>query len=161
MQFCVDCPGVLQNYPETVKQKLLQHPGSWANVHFYCTALTSVVLRVTGIKIIIFTLDELLTNVMIYWVTGSITSSMQFYTENLKGNPIDRIDGKVETYIPTGLAAFPQEVGHMPLVWAKQMQKNVLSYSYMARGGHFAAFEEPGLLAEDIRRFVQMVEKRA
>ncbi|XP_041105998.1 epoxide hydrolase 1-like [Polyodon spathula] len=102
-----------------------------------------------------FSLDDLLTNVMIYWVTGSIVSSMRFYKENLNKRP----DAKIGVRVPTGLAAFPNELLHAPLVWAQQRYKNVISYSYMLRGGHFAAFEEPELLAEDIRQFVKKVEK--
>ncbi|XP_067884350.1 epoxide hydrolase 1-like [Heterodontus francisci] len=107
-----------------------------------------------------FTLDELLTNVMMYWVTGSVTSSMRMYKENLGTDFSNRIDAKVGVYVPTGLAAFPKELMHVPLVWAKQKYKNIVTYSYMSRGGHFAAFEEPELMAEDLRHFIRSVEKR-
>lgn len=66
---------------------------------------------------------------------------------------------RIGVCVPTGLAAFPNELLHAPLVWAQPRYKNVISYSYMLRGGHFAAFEEPELLAEDIRQFVKKVEK--
>ncbi|XP_038654859.1 epoxide hydrolase 1-like [Scyliorhinus canicula] len=106
-----------------------------------------------------FTLDELLTNVMIYWVTGSITSSMRMYKENLGVDFRNRIDAKVGVYVPAGLAAFPNELMHVPLVWARMKYKKIVSFSYMSRGGHFAAFEEPELLAENLQQFVQTVEK--
>lgn len=106
-----------------------------------------------------FSLDELLTNVMIYWVTGSITSSMRMYKENLGVNPMSRIDAKVGVHVPAGLAAFPNELMHVPLAWAKQKYKRIVSYSYMSRGGHFAAFEEPQMIVDDLVRFVQCVEK--
>lgn len=61
-------------------------------------------------------------------------------------------------YVPTGVAAFPQEILHTPRVWAKDVYKNIITYSYMPRGGHFAAFQEPKLLAQDIMQFVRKVE---
>ncbi|MBN3309326.1 HYEP hydrolase, partial [Amia calva] len=106
-----------------------------------------------------FSLDDLLTNVMIYWTTASIVSSMRFYKENMKENIQKRIDARVGVYVPTGLAAFPHEMLHCPLPWARWKYKNIVSYNYMARGGHFAAFEEPQLLADDIRQFTKKVEK--
>ncbi|KAK7901436.1 hypothetical protein WMY93_018205 [Mugilogobius chulae] len=106
-----------------------------------------------------YTLDELLTVIMIYWTTGSIVSSMRFYKENLSTNPDKRIDGLTNVFVPTGLAAFPNELMHCPEMWAKKKYENVYSYTYMPRGGHFAAFEEPQLLADDIFRFVKKVEK--
>ncbi|KAG9334888.1 hypothetical protein JZ751_006368 [Albula glossodonta] len=73
----------------------------------------------------------------------------------------DLEDGGLErtgVFVPTGLAAFPNEVIHCPLPWARYKYKNIRSYSYMPRGGHFAAFEEPELLANDFKQFVRRVE---
>ncbi|XP_074674300.1 epoxide hydrolase 1-like isoform X2 [Strix aluco] len=106
-----------------------------------------------------YSLDELLTNVMIYWVTSSIVSSMRFYKENISKDPGLTADARVGVYVPTGIAAFPQEIVHTPHVWAKKIFKNIITYSYMPRGGHFAAFEEPKLLAQDIMHFVRKVEQ--
>ncbi|KAM9847397.1 LOW QUALITY PROTEIN: epoxide hydrolase 1 [Aulostomus maculatus] len=106
-----------------------------------------------------FSLDELLTNVMIYWTTGSIVSSMRFYKENFKSNPDNRIDARTGIYVPTGLAAFPGELMHCPKSWAQIRYRKILSYTFMSRGGHFAAFEEPQLLADDLIQFVEKVEK--
>ncbi len=61
--------------------------------------------------------------------------------------------------MPTGLAAFPEELMHCPESWAKIRYKNIYSYTFMPRGGHFAAFEEPQLLADDLVQFVKKVEK--
>lgn len=69
------------------------------------------------------------------------------------------MSSRVGVYVPTGIAAFPQEIVHVPRVWAKDVYKNIVSYTYMPRGGHFAAFEEPKLLAQDIIQFVQKVEQ--
>ncbi|XP_026551153.1 epoxide hydrolase 1 isoform X1 [Pseudonaja textilis] len=106
-----------------------------------------------------FTLDDLLTNVMIYWASGCVVSSMRFYKECFgKGIGIE----KHETFpveVPTGIAAFPNEVLHFPRSWAQKKYVNIVSFNFMPRGGHFAAFEEPALLATDILQFVDKVEK--
>ncbi|KAM4771341.1 LOW QUALITY PROTEIN: epoxide hydrolase 1-like [Rhinophrynus dorsalis] len=106
-----------------------------------------------------YSLDDLLTNVMIYWLTGSITSSMRFYKENFTRDYNRTPDTKIGVYVPTGIAAFPNEMVHAPRVWAKEKFRNIVTYTYMPRGGHFAAFEEPELLARDIQNFVSKVEK--
>ncbi|XP_028279456.1 epoxide hydrolase 1 [Parambassis ranga] len=106
-----------------------------------------------------FSLDDLLTSVMIYWTTRSITTSMRFYKENFKSNPNNRVDSKTGIFVPTGLAAFPSELMHCPKSWAQIRYRNIYSYTFMPRGGHFAAFEEPQLLANDIVNFAKKVEK--
>ncbi|XP_071375594.1 epoxide hydrolase 1 [Centroberyx affinis] len=106
-----------------------------------------------------FSLDDLLTNVMIYWTTGSIVSSMRFYKENVKTNIDKRVDSGTGIFVPTGLAAFPSELMHCPRSWAEIRYRNIYSYSFMPQGGHFAAFEEPQLLANDFLQFVKKVEK--
>nr|XP_013026466.2 epoxide hydrolase 1-like isoform X1 [Anser cygnoides] len=106
-----------------------------------------------------YSLDELLTNVMIYWVTSSIVPSMRYYKENFSQDPHLTNDSRIGVYVPSGIAAFPEEIAHTPRSWAKAIFKNIVSYSYMPRGGHFAAFEEPKLLAQDIIHFVRRVEQ--
>ncbi|XP_068088770.1 epoxide hydrolase 1-like [Hyperolius riggenbachi] len=108
-----------------------------------------------------YSMDDLLTNVMIYWVTGSITSSMRFYKENFTRDFQTNESSRTPVYVPTGIAAFPCELMHTPRVWAKERHKNIITYTYMPRGGHFAAFEEPELLARDVQNFVSRVEKKA
>ncbi|XP_073412346.1 epoxide hydrolase 1-like isoform X2 [Dendrobates tinctorius] len=106
-----------------------------------------------------FSLDDLLTNVMIYWITGSITSSMRFYKENFSRDYNRTPDTRIAVSVPTGIAAFPSELAHAPRVWAKQKFRHIVSYTYMPRGGHFPAFEEPELLARDVQNFVSRVEQ--
>jgi microsomal epoxide hydrolase len=95
-----------------------------------------------------FTKDELLTNVMIYWVTEAAPSSIRIYLEN-------RVDpgvrGRVE--VPFACARFPAEpFANVPRRWV-EAQYNVVQYTEMPRGGHFAALEEPELLVDDVRKF--------
>ncbi|KAM4042440.1 epoxide hydrolase 1 [Anomaloglossus baeobatrachus] len=107
-----------------------------------------------------FTLDDLLTNIMIYWLSGSIVSSMRFYKENVGKGMGNAKHDKLPVKVPTGIASFPNELVHCPLLWAKQKYLDIVSFSYMPRGGHFGAFEEPEILAKDIQQFVGKVEQK-
>lgn len=107
-----------------------------------------------------FTLEELLTNIMLYWTTASITTSQRFYKENLGQGIMTQKHEHMKVYVPTGFAAFPCELLHAPEKWVRAKYPKLISYSYMARGGHFAAFEEPELLARDIRTFVRLRERQ-
>ncbi len=93
-------------------------------------------------------MDEMLGNLSLYWFTGSIGSSFWPYYARLHGPwPID---GRVE--VPTGYAAFPKEILRPPRE-AAERQFDVQRWSEMPRGGHFAAWEQPGLLAGEIQAF--------
>jgi pimeloyl-ACP methyl ester carboxylesterase len=94
-----------------------------------------------------FTMDELLTNIMIYWVTNTAGSSAQRYYENAHSLPAI---GRIE--VPTGIALFPADILLPPKEWAAR-NLNITHWSSMARGGHFTAMEEPELLAADLRAF--------
>ena len=97
----------------------------------------------------IFTKDELLTNITLYWVTQTATSSARMYYENRHAPPEKPI-GRVEA--PTGAAIFPREIAIPPRRWAEAAY-NLVHWTDMPRGGHFAAMEQPELLVEDIRKF--------
>ncbi|MFA9379903.1 MAG: epoxide hydrolase family protein [Acetanaerobacterium sp.] len=94
-----------------------------------------------------FSYDELLTNIMIYWVTNTVGSSARIYYENTHCLPPM---GRIE--IPTGIALFPADILLPPKEWAER-NLNITRWTAMPRGGHFTAMEEPELLAEDIRAF--------
>ena len=97
-----------------------------------------------------YTKDELLTIVTIYWVTQTISSSTRMYFENQKNLWVMDKDQKVPT--PAGMAMFPQEISKPPREWGERSY-DVRRWTEMTQGGHFAALEEPQLLAEEIRAF--------
>jgi pimeloyl-ACP methyl ester carboxylesterase len=99
-----------------------------------------------------FSRDELLTNIMIYWVTQTATSSARLYLEGARAGSFGVLGRRVEA--PTGCALFPKELLVPPRAWAERAF-NVARWTKMPRGGHFAALEEPELLVEDIRAFFQ------
>ncbi len=116
--------------------------------------------------------DDLLTNVMLYWISGSIRSSIRYYNEGMGGDWGDESGGdwggdesggdwdgggdgggwdpKVE--VPTAFALFPRDIVRPPRELAERFF-DVRRFIEMPRGGHFAALEEPDLLANDIRAF--------
>lgn len=96
-----------------------------------------------------FSKDELLTNIMIYWTTETINSSIRYYHET-PPNPYGTASSRVE--VPTALANFPKDIAPAPRAFAERFF-NVQRFTDMPRGGHFAALEEPELLVEDIRAF--------
>jgi pimeloyl-ACP methyl ester carboxylesterase len=95
-----------------------------------------------------FTKDELLTNITLYWVTESITSSARIYYENQRASGGQ--GGRVE--VPTACAVFPKEIAIPPRRWV-ETRYNLKRWTEMPRGGHFAALEQPELLVDDIRAF--------
>ena len=97
-----------------------------------------------------YTKDELLTIVTIYWVTQTISSSTRMYFENQKHLWTMEKDQKVPA--PAGMALFPQEISKPPREWGERSY-HVRRWTEMASGGHFAALEEPQLLAEEVRAF--------
>jgi pimeloyl-ACP methyl ester carboxylesterase len=97
-----------------------------------------------------FSRDELLTNLTLYWMTETIGSSFRLYFEGSKAplrfGPDDYVS------VPSGIARFPKEAPFPPREWVERGY-NVQRWTEMPRGGHFAAAEEPELLAEDVREF--------
>ncbi len=91
--------------------------------------------------------DELLTNVTLYWVTGTAPSSGRLYREMRKSDAFGP-QPRLET--PLGFAAFPKEVVRAPRAWLEPSY-NIVHWTDMPRGGHFAALEQPELLVEDLR----------
>lgn len=96
-----------------------------------------------------FTKDEILTNVMVYWLTGTIGSSMRTYRANA-AIPLAQHARRVE--VPSGFSLFRGDVVRPPRAWLERTT-NVVRVTEPARGGHFAAFEEPELYAEELRAF--------
>ena len=97
-----------------------------------------------------FTKDQLITNVMLYWVTQTSASSARLYWETRHSgaltDPLPFIDQ------PTGIARYPKEPLRWPRSWIER-KYNVTHWVTMPRGGHFAAMEQPELFVDDLRMF--------
>jgi epoxide hydrolase len=101
-----------------------------------------------------FTKDELLTNVMLYWVPETATSSARLYYEMLHAGKFPPQGFRVD--VPTGCAIFPREIFKPPRAWVDRLY-DVQRWTRFERGGHFAAMEEPAALVEDVRAFFRAV----
>ncbi len=101
-----------------------------------------------------FTRDQLLTNVMVYWLTETATSSARLYWETNQTGVLTEKLPFID--VPTGVARYPKEVLRWPRSWVEQ-QYNVTHWATMPRGGHFAAMEEPELFAGDLQEFFRSV----
>ncbi len=95
--------------------------------------------------------DAMLTNIMLYWATGAINSSFWPYYERRHAPSAVPSDAKIAA--PMGYAAFPHEIVRPPRSLAEKMYTDIRRWSVMPRGGHFAALEQPELLAHEIRAF--------
>jgi pimeloyl-ACP methyl ester carboxylesterase len=105
----------------------------------------------------VFTRDELLANVTLFWVTETIHSSIRLYNESRKTPLHFTKDDFVK--IPVGIARFPFEEPFPPRKYIER-GFNVQRWTNMPAGGHFAAMEKPELLADDIREFFRSLNLR-
>ena len=112
-----------------------------------------------------FTKDELLTNVVTYWATETIGSSFLPYYDTMHAGAVRWMIEKAKELIgssnvPAGFALFPKDLSSPPREWAERFF-NVQRWTPMPRGGHFAALEEPELLAQEIRAFFRPLRRAA
>ncbi len=101
-----------------------------------------------------FTKDQLLTNVMLYWVNTAGASSARLYWE-MRQARAGSIPQQPVT-VPTGVANFPAEMGRSERRWGER-KYNSVHWSELDRGGHFAAMEVPDVFAADLLEFVRRV----
>ncbi|EGD72401.1 hypothetical protein PTSG_00421 [Salpingoeca rosetta] len=137
--------------PDTLAQGLNDSPVgllSWLLEKFYAWSDSSAAEPFRSVS-----LDEVLTHVMIYWTTQSIGSSMHLYYESLavmRSKPLALSGGYID--VPTAAACFPKEIIQTPESVARRTY-NLQQYTKFEAGGHFAALEQPEVLASDVRRF--------
>ncbi len=93
----------------------------------------------------VLTRDELLDNIMLYWINGNAASSGRLYWESF-GRGTRHTVG-----VPTGFAVFPEEIAPPVREWVEDSYTNIVHWSEHERGGHFAAFEVPEAYVEEIR----------
>jgi microsomal epoxide hydrolase len=99
----------------------------------------------------VFTKDQLLANISLYWFTGAIGSSFWPYYARMHGPwPIP---AGATIGVPTGYCEFPREILRPPRSLAARTYSDIRRWSVMPRGGHFAALEQPDALAREIRAF--------
>ena len=104
------------------------------------------------------TRDQLLDDVMLYWLPGTGASSARLYWESIRlvsgwftRATTDTVD------VPTGCSIFPREVPRPSRRWAERRYTDIRHWHELDRGGHFAAFEQPALFVDEVRSFFRLV----
>lgn len=91
--------------------------------------------------------DAILDNVMLYWLTASGASAARLYWESFaaiaQSDPVE---------LPAGVTTFPAEITKAPRRWAERILRNLVYWNDAPRGGHFAAWEQPAIFVEEVRR---------
>ncbi len=95
--------------------------------------------------------DELLDNLMLYWVPAAGASSARIYWESMGAFAGQKVT------IPAGISQYPKEIFATSRRFAERVYTDLREFNELDRGGHFAAFEEPDLFTEEIRRFFRHV----
>jgi epoxide hydrolase len=134
--------------PQTLGVGLTDSPAGLASwivekFHAWCDCGDNIESR--------FSKDDLLTNITIYWATETAASSTRIYYENRVAPPVQ---GRVT--VPTACALFPKEITTPPRKWV-EARYNLVRWTPMPRGGHFAALEQPELLVNDVREFFRTI----
>jgi pimeloyl-ACP methyl ester carboxylesterase len=97
------------------------------------------------------TREHIIDNITLYWLTGTGASAARSYWE--EGQEDARAAGQAPTpvSIPVGFTTFPGEIWRTPRSWVEKAYPNVIYFNEVDKGGHFAAWEEPGLFSEELR----------
>jgi epoxide hydrolase len=98
------------------------------------------------------TRDEMLDNIMIYWLSNTATSSARLYWESFRGGFF-----AADLSLPTGCSIYPKEIYTAPRSWAERCIHNLIYWNEPDRGGHFAAFEQPRIFVEELRRCFRLI----
>ncbi len=106
----------------------------------------------------VLTRDELLDNLMLYWLPGTGASAARLYWENIRqvnewiaGAAADTVS------VPVGGSVFPKELQRPSRRWAEKRFTDIRYWNEPGRGGHFAAFEQPALFVDEVRSFFRLV----
>ncbi len=97
------------------------------------------------------TRDHILDNITLYWLTGTGTSAARSYWESARAQALAAGQAPPEVKLPVGFTTFPGEIFRAPRSWVELGYPTLTYFNEAARGGHFAAWEEPELFATEIR----------
>jgi pimeloyl-ACP methyl ester carboxylesterase len=129
--------------PQTIGYGLVDSPvgqAAWIYEKFYEWT------DCAGDPLNVLTFDELLDNIMLYWLPGTGASSARLYWESLRGFPAEPID------IPIACSIFPKDIYTTSRRWAERKYRNIIHWNELDKGGHFAAFEQPELFVDELRQ---------
>jgi pimeloyl-ACP methyl ester carboxylesterase len=95
--------------------------------------------------------DEILDDITLYWLTNTGASSSRFYWENNKNNFSASAQKTNQIKVPVAITVFPREIYRAPESWSRKAYPSLYYFHEVAKGGHFAAWEQPKLFAEEMR----------
>ncbi|ARO27353.1 multidrug MFS transporter [Rhizobium sp. S9] len=104
-----------------------------------------------GVPERVLTRDEMLNDITLYWLTNTGASSSRFYWENNNNNFSSEAQKTKDIKIPVGITVFQKEIYKAPESWSRQAYPSLVYYHQVERGGHFAAWEQPQLFAQELR----------
>ncbi|MFE7393846.1 hypothetical protein [Streptomyces sp. NPDC057582] len=90
--------------------------------------------------------DDVLDNITLFWLTKTAVSASRLYAENTSS--FFAVKG---VKLPVAVSVFPDELYQAPKSWARQAYPNLIHYNKLPKGGHFAAWEQPALLVDEVR----------
>jgi len=99
--------------------------------------------------------DDLLDNVMLYWMPATGASSARLYWESFHSTNTDPVD------VPSGVSVFPKEIFRPSRRWVETRFTDLRYYNELEQGGHFAAFEQPDAFVDEVRAFFRLVRAEA
>lgn len=99
----------------------------------------------------VFTKDEMLNDITLYWLTNTGASASRFYWENNNNNFSAEAQKTKDIKIPVAISVFPKEIYRAPESWSKEAYPSLYYHHQVKKGGHFAAWEQPQLFAEELR----------
>ena len=93
----------------------------------------------------VFSLDTMLDNIMLYWLSEAGASAARMYWESFRDLPF------VPVKVPSGISIFPVEAHNASKRWCEGRFRNLVHYNVLPKGGHFAAFEQPATFVDEVR----------
>ena len=97
------------------------------------------------------TRDSVLDNITFYWLTGTGASTSRLYWETGRGATAALKEPPPHVRLPVAYSVFPDELFQAPRHWVQSAYRNLAYYNPVDKGGHFAAWEEPELFADEMR----------
>jgi pimeloyl-ACP methyl ester carboxylesterase len=127
----------LSDSPAGLAAWMYEKFGQWSDSH--------------GVPERVLSRDEMLNDITLYWLTNTGASSSRFYWENNNNNFSSVTQRTNEIKVPVAITVFPGEIYKAPESWSKSAYPSLYYYHQVSKGGHFAAWEQPQLFAEELR----------
>jgi pimeloyl-ACP methyl ester carboxylesterase len=140
--------GIMVTRPQTIGYSLTDSPAGLAA--FFLDKFNDWTYS-GGDALKVLTRDELLDDITLYWLTSTAASSAQLYWENNNNNFSVVAQRTAEISVPVAVTVFPGEIYQAPETWARRAYPKLIYFHEVDKGGHFAAWEQPQLFAEEMR----------